>query len=97
VLTDEQLSAIGKIDIAFMQFENGYSDMSLKNEKGFNLIEQLNPTIIIPTHFTDAAIPVLTEKYGAISEFENVLDISREDLPENALNVYQITNTHKYK
>jgi Beta-lactamase superfamily domain len=97
VLTDEQLAAIGDIDIAFMQFENGYSDMSLKNEKGFNLIEQLNPKIVIPTHYTDAALPVLTEKYGDISEFDNVLTISRDGLPEKALTVYHITNTHKYR
>lgn len=97
VLTDEQLAAIGNIDIAFMQFENSYSNMSLKNEKGFNLIEQLNPKIIIPTHYTDAAIPVLTEKYGVISEFDNVLAVSMEDLPEKALTVYHITNTHKYR
>ncbi|MEI8199573.1 MAG: MBL fold metallo-hydrolase [Eubacteriales bacterium] len=96
VLTDDQLAAIGEIDIAFMQFENSYSNMSLKNEKGFNLIEQLNPKIIIPTHYTEAAIPVLTEKYGAVQEFDNVLAVSREDLPEKALTVYHITNTHKY-
>lgn len=97
VLTDEQLESIGNIDIAFMQFENGYSDMSLKNEKGFNLIEQLNPKIIIPTHYTDAAIPVLTEKYGAVTEFDNVLAVSMEDLPVKDLTVYHITNTHKYR
>jgi len=97
VLTDDQLAAIGEIDIAFMQFENGYSDMSLKNEKGFNLIEQLNPKIIIPTHYTDAAIPVITEKNGDITEFDNVLTISKDALPEKALTVYHITNTHKYR
>jgi len=97
VLTDDQLAAIGPIDIAFMQFENSYSDMSLKNEKGFNLIEQLNPKIIVPTHYTDDAIPVLTEKYGAITELENVMTISKEDLPQDTLQVYHITNTHKYK
>ena len=97
VLTGDQLAAIGEIDIAFMQFENGYSDMSLKNEKGFSLIEQLNPKIIVPTHYTDASIPVLTEKYGAINEFDNVLTISKDTLPEKALTVYHITNTHKYR
>jgi L-ascorbate metabolism protein UlaG (beta-lactamase superfamily) len=54
-LTDDQLKKLGKIDIAFMQFENSFSDMSLKNLKGFNLAEQLNPTILIPTHYTVVA------------------------------------------
>lgn len=96
-LTEEQIAAIGEIDIAFMQFENSYSDMSLDNAKGFTLIEQLNPKIIIPTHYTDAATAVLTDKYGAITEFENVLTISKDELPDNTRNVYHITNTHKYR
>jgi hypothetical protein len=50
-------------DIAFMQFENSYSDMSLANGKGFSLIEQLNPAVIISTHYTDNALPVLEAKY----------------------------------
>lgn len=96
-LTQEQLDALGEIDIAFMQFVNSYSGMSLENEKGFTLIEQLNPKIVIPTHFTANTIPVLEEKYGSITEVENILQISEEDLPETTLNVYQITNDHKYR
>jgi hypothetical protein len=96
-LTQEQIDAIGEIDIAFMQFENGYSDMSLDNAKGFTLIEQLNPGIIIPTHYTDAATAVLSDKYGPITEFENVLTITKDEMPDNKLAVYHITNTHKYR
>lgn len=96
-LTEDQLDQLGTIDIAFMQFENSYSDMSLQNEKGFTMIEQLNPIIVIPTHYSDNALKILEEKYGAITELENILEISKENLPENALNVYRILNTHKYK
>lgn len=96
-LTDEQLEEIGPIDIAFMQFDNSFSSMSLKNMKGFNLIEQLNPKIIIPTHYAKADLPLFEEKYGGTTEFENVLTISAEDLPEDTMNVYLITNTHYYR
>ena len=96
-LTDDQLKSLGKIDIAFMQFENSYSDMSLENGKSFTMMEQLQPTIIIPTHYTDKALKVLEEEYGAINELYNILEISKEDLPENTRNVYRILNTHKYK
>lgn len=96
-LTDEQLEAIGPIDIAFMQFDNSYSSMSLKNMKGFNLIEQLNPKIIIPTHYAKADLPLFDEKYGGSTEAENVLAISAEDLPEDTMHVYLITNTHYYR
>jgi L-ascorbate metabolism protein UlaG (beta-lactamase superfamily) len=97
VLTKEQLTELGEIDIAFMQFENSYSQMDLKNEKGFNLIEQLNPKIIIPTHFTKDGLVELETRYGTITEFDNALEISKEDLPEDTLNVYRILNTHKYR
>ena len=96
-LTEEQLDAIGPIDIAFMQFNNSFSSMSLKNMKGFNLIEQLNPKIIIPTHYAKADLPLFDEKYGGTTEFENVLTVSAEDLPEDTMNVYMITNTHYYR
>ncbi|NLO10007.1 MAG: hypothetical protein GX129_09110, partial [Clostridiales bacterium] len=95
-LTEEQLTGLGEIDIAFMQFENSYSSMTLKNEKGFYLIEQLNPTIVIPTHYSLNALPLLEEKYGAITKIENKLDINKEDLPEGSMNVYIISNEYKY-
>lgn len=95
-LTKDQLKKLGKIDIAFMQFENSYSDMSLKNEKGFNLANQLNPTIIVPTHYTVVAMPKFKEKYGEVTKVENKLAISKEELPEKPLNVYVISNNHKY-
>lgn len=96
-ITDEQLKKMGKIDIAFTQFENSVSDMSLANEKGFKLIEQFNPTIVIPTHYTKDAIPVIEGKYGKITQYENILQISKDDLPKKALNFFIISNTHKYK
>jgi formylglycine-generating enzyme required for sulfatase activity len=49
-LTAEQLRALGQVDIAITQFANPYSDMDATNQKGFKLMEQLNPRLIIPTH-----------------------------------------------
>ena len=95
-LTAEQLKAIGPIDIAFMQFDNGYSDMSLQNEKGFKLIDQLKPTIIIPTHYQKNALPVFESKYGKITEIENVFIASKKYMPAKRESVYRILNTHKY-
>lgn len=96
-LTEDQLEEIGTIDIAFMQFENSYSDMSIDNRKGFTIIEQLNPKIVIPTHYTDKSRALLEEKYGTVTVIENLMEISKEDLPETNLNVYEMTNTHKYR
>ncbi len=96
-LTEEQLDAIGEIDIAFMQFENSYSRMNLDNLKGFTMIEQVNPRIVIPTHYTDKSRTLLEEKYGAITVVENLLEISNIELPEGDLPVYEMTNTHRYQ
>jgi len=96
-LTKAQLKEIGKIDIAFMQFENNWSSMRLASEKGFKLIEQLNPAVIVPTHYTDAALPVLEKKYGTITDFTNVVAVSKADIPVKPLTVWRILNTHKYQ
>jgi len=96
-LTDDQLKEIGKIDIAFMQFENNWSSMRLASEKGFKLIEQLRPAVIVPTHYSDAALPVLEKKYGKITDFTNVVAVSKADIPATPLTVWRILNTHKYQ
>jgi L-ascorbate metabolism protein UlaG (beta-lactamase superfamily) len=95
-LTEEQLEQLGEIDIVFMQFDNSYSGMSVKNEKGFALIEQLNPKIIIPTHYKTSEKETLIEKYGPITELDDILAISVSDLPEDTLNVYIIENNYNY-
>lgn len=96
-LTAEQLEVLGDIDICFTQFENSYSNMSLENGKGFTILEQVNPKIFIPTHYSENALPIIKEKYGEITEVENILEISKEDLPQDTLNPYRILNLHKYK
>ncbi len=61
---------------------------------------QLNPKIVIPTHYMLKTVDVFKEKYGDITECDNVLEISKEDLenlPKERLNFYIISNTHSYK
>lgn len=95
-LTEDQLKELGEIDIAFMQYENSYSSMTLDNKKGFNMMDQLKPKLIIPTHYSNAALPVFEEKYGAITEVENVLEIAKEDIPDE-IKMYRVLNNHVYK
>ncbi len=95
-LTGDQLKALGHIDIAFMQFENSYSSMSLSNEKGFNLIKQVKPSIIIPTHYTPGALPALEAKFGKITEVTNSFAVSKADVSGKSMAVYRILNTHRY-
>ena len=49
-LTQEQLDALGEVDVAITQLANDFSGMNIENKKGFNLMEQVQPKLIIPTH-----------------------------------------------
>ena len=96
-LLEDQLAALGEIDIAIMQFENGYSNMDLVNDKGFELMEQLNPKIIIPTHYSQVGVAEMVERYGEVTYFDDILAISKDDLPEDTMNVYIIENNFLFK
>ena len=49
-LTEEQLTVLGEVDIAITQINNPYSEMNAENRKGINLMDQVQPRLIIPTH-----------------------------------------------
>ncbi len=94
--TDEQLQKIGKIDIAFMQFDNPqYSSMNFENKKGFNLLAQINPKYIIPTHYFDGDVKYLEQLYGPTKRVENKLEITKDELPSKTTPCI-ISNTHTY-
>ncbi len=93
-LTDEQLEALGTIDIAFMQFVNSYSGYSFSNEKGIKLIEQLKPQIIIPTHSSAEATESIGKIVGDYELVDDVLVISKDDLSDGKRKVIEIKNTH---
>ncbi len=92
-LTPEQLKFLGKVDVAFMQFENEYSEMSLDNKKGFKLMEQLKPQIIIPTHSTTDATNKIGEIVGKLETIENTISISKDDLKDGIRKVIDLQNT----
>ena len=48
--TSEQLTQLGQVDVAITPLENSSSNMNLTNKKGFKLMEQVKPKLIIPTH-----------------------------------------------
>ncbi len=65
-LTPDQLKILGKVDIAITQLANMYSDMTAQNKKGFNLMDQLKPKLIIPTHILDpSCATIAAEKWAA--------------------------------
>jgi hypothetical protein len=62
-LTPEQLSTLGKVDIAIIQLNNPLSDMSVTNKKAFNLTDQVKPKLVIPTHTNLDAAKYAVEKW----------------------------------
>ncbi len=89
-LTDEQMKALGKIDIAIMQFDNSYSDYSLTNGNGFKLIEQLKPQIIIPSHSSDATTDEIAKIVGAKEVVDDIYTVSKDDLKDGKRKVIVI-------
>jgi len=53
--TADQLSKIGKVDVAIMLFDCIWHRIDLQNKIGFHLMQEIRPSIIIPTHFSIAA------------------------------------------
>ncbi len=63
-LTNEQLTAIGSVDVAITQFSNSFSNMDATNLKGFNLMDQVKPRLIIPTHSDSDTIKIAVERWA---------------------------------
>ena len=82
-LTPEQLSALGKVDIAITQLSNFYSDMNAANKKGFNLMDQVKPRLIIPTHIDQPICAKMAiDKWTAYKSSKKFISISPEDLSD---------------
>jgi len=80
-LTNEQLTAIGSVDVAIMQLSNSYSNMNVTNLMGFNLMDQVKPRLIIPTHSDNDTIKIAVERWAGYFSDSRTLTISSSALP----------------
>lgn len=94
-LTIKQLNTLGNVDIAFMQFSNPFSGM-FNSEKGFELIEELKPQIIIPTHSNPRSTRKIAKLLGKLEIIENSYSISSEDLKDGKRRVIWLKNKLNY-
>lgn len=94
-LTIKQIEKLGKIDIAFMQFSNPFSGM-FNSDKGYILIEELKPQIIIPTHTNPKSTRKIGKIVGKLEIVENKLVIGPEDLENGKRKVVWVKNTLSY-
>jgi len=83
-LTQEQLDALGEVDIAVTQLVNSYSQMSLRNKKGFKLMAQAQPKLIIPTHGNSdmEAIEYAMELWEVVASDTISVTVSLSDLAD---------------
>jgi len=65
---------LGKVDIAITQLSNMWSGMSAENKKGFNLMDQLQPKLIIPTHIHDpACAKIASDKWNGYESYKKFI------------------------
>jgi L-ascorbate metabolism protein UlaG (beta-lactamase superfamily) len=80
-LTPEQLEAIGDVDIAVMQFENSFSQMDVDNKKGFDLMEQVRPRLIVQTHSSLEAVQEAERRWPLLFSAKDTVTVTTTDLP----------------
>jgi hypothetical protein len=81
-MTAGQLAALGSVDIAIMQFDNSFSNMNAANMKGFNLMDQVKPRLIIPS--AHVSMPTMKIAFGRWTGYfteSRTVTITQENLP----------------
>ena len=97
-LTPEQLTALGKVDIAITQLSNQFSGMNAANKKGFNLMDQVKPRLIIPTHiFEPSCTKMAVDKWTAYNSYKKSISIRPEDLPDKTSIIFMGQNAYSLK
>jgi L-ascorbate metabolism protein UlaG (beta-lactamase superfamily) len=80
-LTSDQLTAIGShVDIAAMVLINT-GGLDPKDEKAMNLIKQVNPKLLIPTHFSLDTMKAAGKTMPATFSAKKTVTIPRDQLP----------------
>lgn len=78
-LTEEQLEAIGVVDIAVMPVGgNGYT---LDAHGAVQVVRQLDPKVVIPTHYADKTMKYEVEQ-AELGSFVKELGVTPEEMPK---------------
>ena len=88
-LSDEQLSAIGTIDILFINV-----DSAIDGETAAKLVNEIEPRVVIPMGYEgDKPSLFLKEMGGVAEEPQNKANIKRKDLPQEETKVFLLNIT----
>jgi L-ascorbate metabolism protein UlaG (beta-lactamase superfamily) len=80
-LTEEQLVKIGAVDLAITQLSNSYSVMNAANRKGINLMNQVKPRLIIPTHTDQEALGIAVGLWKGFYSESRTVTLRPDTLP----------------
>jgi len=69
-LTPEQRARIGRVDLMLGQFENIYAEADVLNRKGFQILDQVAPTLVVPTHIVGTTAVELLAQGRAVERTE---------------------------
>jgi hypothetical protein len=81
-LTPAQMKALGKVDIAISQLENSYSDETVENRKAIAQMTQVDPAILIPTHFDGLPAAKMAMAEWPAMTAGRWVTVSRDRLPK---------------
>ena len=84
-LTPEQLETIGDVDVLFMPLGG---EGSIEGKKVKEVIEQIEPRVIIPMLYDEEALSAFLKEMGAVSaERLDQFSVKRSELPEEMTKV----------
>ena len=78
-LNDAQLKDLKNIDIIFMSFTD-QPQFGMTIEKSFNIVNQMNPKIIIPTHLDEEGYSKLKNAYKQVEYYVGSWEVDSKDL-----------------
>ena len=92
-LSEDQLEQIGHVDIAIVPVGN--SGYTLDGVGALKLIKQIEPKVIIPTHYADKAIKYEVPQVELQEALKNLAMEPSETLPKYKPNPAELTDTTK--
>jgi L-ascorbate metabolism protein UlaG (beta-lactamase superfamily) len=95
-LLPDQLGTIGQPDIAISQLNNAFSTMNEANKKGFNLMAQVKPRLIIPTHLSGATAQIASTTWHATFSTKPAISIGKDQLPAETTIVFMGSSASSY-
>lgn len=94
-LTSEQLAILGQVDIVLAPLYNFRNGMNAYNRKGFNLIDQIQPKLIIPTGLDPDSAEDAIEQWPG-SYWDEPFTIERSKLPRETRVLFMGPTARQY-